>query len=71
MKNADLSETRLLESAIAKLFTQASQKGKLTLTDCYSLVATILTYPLSDAEQDLINRLLYAVRRGRMKVVID
>lgn len=71
MKKADLSETRLLESAIAKLFTQASQKGKLTLTDCYSLVAVLLTHSLSEAEQDLIHRLLYAVRRGRMEVVID
>jgi hypothetical protein len=71
MKKVNLSETCLLESAIAKLFTQASQKGKLTLTDCYGLVAALLTYPLSEAEQDLINRLLYAVRRGRMEVVID
>ena len=71
MKNTNLSETSLLESAIAKLFTQASQKGKITLTDCCSLVAALLSYSLSEAEQDLINRLLYAVRRGRMKVVID
>jgi hypothetical protein len=71
MNNANLYESYLLESAIAKLFTHASQKGKITLTDCRSLVAARLTYSLSEAEKDLINRLLYAIRRGRLKVVID
>jgi hypothetical protein len=71
MNSANLYETGLLESAIAKLFTQASQKGKITLSDCCGLVAALLSYSLSEPEQDLINRLLYAVRRGRVKVVID
>ena len=71
MKRSNFGETYLLESAIAKLFTQATQKRKLTLTDCYGLAAVLLSHSPSEAEQDLINRLLYAVRRGRVEIVVD
>lgn len=69
MMNANVCETSLLESAIANLFAQAIQDGKITLTDSYSLVAALFNHSLSEAEEDLIYRLLYAVRRGRLKVI--
>jgi hypothetical protein len=69
MKNTNLSQVCLLESAITELFAQVFQEGKITLTNCYSLVAALTSPSLSKAEEDLINRLLYAVRRGRLKVV--
>ena len=71
MKSTDLRQTCLLESAIAQLFAQANQEGKITFTDSYRLVIALLSHSLSDAEEDLVNRLLYAVRRGRLKVVDD
>ena len=71
MKSTDLCQTCLLESAIAQLFAQANQEGKITLTDGYRLVIALLSHSLSDAEEDLVNRLLYAVRRGRLKVIDD
>ncbi|HEY9668877.1 MAG TPA: hypothetical protein V6C91_18855 [Coleofasciculaceae cyanobacterium] len=69
MINANVCETSLLESAIANLFAQAIQEGKITLTDSHSLVAALFNHSLSEAEEDLIYRLLYAVRRGRLKVI--
>jgi hypothetical protein len=71
MKTTDLCETALLESAIAQLYARASQKGKLTLTDCCGLAAALLSHSLSEAEKDLINRLMYAIRRGWLEVVSD
>lgn len=69
MENANLPQVCFLESAIAELFTQVFQEGKITLTASYSLIAVLMSPSLSEAEEDLINRLLYAVRRGRLKVV--
>ena len=69
MENDNLPQSYLLESAIAQLFAQVNQQGKITLTDRYHLVSALLNDSLSEAEEDLVNRLLYAVRRGRLKVV--
>ena len=69
MENANLPQVSLLESAIAELYTQVFQEGKITLRASYSLRAVLMSPSLSEAEEDLINRLLYAVRRGRLKVV--
>lgn len=69
MENTHLPQVSLLESAIAELFTQVFQEGKITLRASYSLIAVLMSPSLTQAEKDLINRLLYAVRRGRLKVV--
>ncbi len=69
MENANLPQVSLLESAIAELYTQVFQEGKITLRASYGLKAVLMSPSLSEAEEDLINRLLYAVRRGRLKVV--
>ena len=69
MENTHLPQVSLLESAIAELFTQVFQEGKITLRSSYSLIAVLMSPSLSQGEEDLINRLLYAVRRGRLKVV--
>ncbi len=69
MKNANLPQVYLLESAIAELFTQVFQEGKITPRASYSLRAALMSPSLSEAEEDLIHRLLYAVRRGRLRVV--
>lgn len=69
MENTYLPQVSLLDSAIAELFAQVFQEGKITLTVSYGLIAVLMSPSLSQGEEDLINRLLYAVRRGRLKVV--
>lgn len=57
------------ESTIAQLFAHALQKGKLTLTDRFVLMRAIVNNSLCQEEEILINRLLHAVRRGRLQVL--
>ncbi|MBD3882579.1 hypothetical protein IFO70_12480 [Phormidium tenue FACHB-886] len=62
---------QLLEFALAELFAQVSLSGQITLADRYGLMAALLTDSLADEERYAIDRLLYAVRRGRVRVVND
>lgn len=59
----------LLPNALPELFAQVSYSGKITLADRYGLMAALLGEPLPDEERELIDRLLHAVYRGRLKVV--
>ncbi|HEY9644065.1 MAG TPA: hypothetical protein V6C57_26470 [Coleofasciculaceae cyanobacterium] len=63
------TRTYLLEFAIAELFVQVSLSGRITLADRHGLQAALLTESLSDEERFAIDRLLYAVRKGRVKMV--
>ncbi|HEY9874433.1 MAG TPA: hypothetical protein V6D12_13415 [Candidatus Obscuribacterales bacterium] len=58
-----------LQSAISELFAQASHSGRITLADQYGLLAALLYDSLNVEERRAIDRLLYAVRKGRIKVV--
>jgi hypothetical protein len=71
VRTANLCDLCILESSIAELFIQVIQKGQLTLSDRYVLMRAILNNSLCQEEEVLINRLLHAVRRGRLKVVDD
>ena len=71
MRTANLCDLCILESSIAELFIQVIRKGQLTLSDRYVLMRAILNNTLCQEEEVLINRLLHAVRRGRLKVVDD
>lgn len=59
----------LLPSAISELFAQATLTGKITLADRYGILAALLKESLSEEEMCCLNRLLYALRKGRIKVV--
>lgn len=59
----------LLEFALAELFVQASLSGQITLADRYGLMAALLADSLTDEERFAIDRLLYAICKGRVKVV--
>jgi hypothetical protein len=59
----------LIPSAISELFAQVSQTGRLTLADRYGLMAAMLDEALGDEELYSINRILYALRTGRIEVV--
>lgn len=64
-----MCQVYFLESTIAQLFAHTLQKGKLTLTDRYVLMTALVNNSLCQEEEILINRLLHAVRRGRLQVV--
>ena len=59
----------LLPSALGELFAKTNDTGEITLADRYGLMAAILNESLSQEEEFSINRLLRAVRRGRIKLV--
>jgi hypothetical protein len=56
--------TRLLE-----LFTQGIHTHKISFTDWYDLMTAPLDNSFTKEEEDLIVRLIYAVRQGWVKVV--
>jgi hypothetical protein len=59
----------LLPDAIADLFAQVSCSGKITLADRYGLMAALLDDSLTCQDRELLDRLLRALYRGRLKVV--
>lgn len=69
MKNASLCQLCALPNTLFDLFVQMSQKGKITLLVRYDLMAISLLIAICKNEKISINRLLYAVRRGWVKVV--
>ncbi|MBW4544224.1 MAG: hypothetical protein KME25_07260 [Symplocastrum torsivum CPER-KK1] len=64
-------QVRLLPGAISDLFAHVSTSGTITLADRYGLMAALLEDSLTQEERDAIDRLLRALRRGRMKVVSE
>lgn len=60
---------QLLPTALSELFLSASISGYLTLADRYGLMAALLDDSLLEEERSIIDRLLYAVNRGRITVV--
>lgn len=60
---------RLLPAALYELFATASVSGRLTLADRYGLMAALLEESLPQEDICIINRLLYAIRKGRITVV--
>lgn len=59
----------LLETGLADLFAQVTEFGILTLADRYGLLAAILDEDLSTEEMTYIDRILYSVRKGRVRLV--
>lgn len=59
----------LLPGALSDLFAQVSFSGYLTKADRYGLMAALLEENLGVEERSVIDRLLRAVRRGRLTMV--
>lgn len=59
----------LLQTGISELFVQASNSGALTLADRYGLMAAMLNESLTEEEKNSIDRILYGLRKGRVKIV--
>ncbi len=67
-----LTPVCLLPDALADLFAQVSCSGKITLADRYGLMAALLDDSLTCQDRELLDRLLRASYRGRLKVkVVD
>ncbi|HBL59346.1 MAG TPA: hypothetical protein DDZ80_12765 [Cyanobacteria bacterium UBA8803] len=62
-------QLRLIPGAIADLFAQVSHSGQITLADRYGLLAALLEDTLTEDERASIDRMLYALHRGRMRIV--
>lgn len=64
-----MTELSPLPTAIPEMFAQISTTGKITVADRYGLMAAILDNSTTEEELHLINRLLHALRRGRVQIV--
>lgn len=61
----------LIPGAIAELFTDVSRSSTIKLADRYGLLAAMFDDALDEEERQAIDRLLRAIKRGRVKVVDD
>lgn len=64
-----MSSIKLLPHALSELFAQASTSGCMTVADCYGLRAALLEDSLEEEERAAIDRLLQAVRQGRIHLM--
>lgn len=58
-----------IQYSIAELFAQVSNSGRITLADRYGLMAILLQDCVSQEEINAIDRVLYGIRRGWVKIV--
>ncbi len=59
----------LLPTGLSDLFAQVSLTGKLTVADRYGMMAAILNEAPVVEELRTIDRILCAIRRGRIQLV--
>lgn len=64
-----MAPTDRFPHTMAELFAQATASGVLTLADRYTMKAAMLQGSLSDEERKVIDRLLYGVRKGRLRLI--
>ena|GEM_PF-699419 len=57
-----------LPFAISELFAQVSVSGKITIADRYGILAVLLYEPTSKEDLYCIDRILYALRKGRLQL---
>jgi hypothetical protein len=62
-------QLRLLPSALFDLYAQTATSGGITLADRYGLLAAILEESLSDDERSVLDRILWAIYRGKMEIL--
>jgi hypothetical protein len=69
MNTTNFGQACTLPNALIELFAEVIQKGQITFDHRYRLRTALLSHSLTEDEQDSINRLLYSVRRGLVKIV--
>jgi len=65
----EIRTIELLPSALSELFVDVSLTREVTIADSYGLLAAILNDSLSEEERRCVDRLLRAVRGGRVHKV--
>ncbi len=60
---------QLIPGSIAAILASSRIAGSITTADRYGLLAATLDESLSQEEREAIDRLLYAIRRGKIKIV--
>ncbi|HEY9852175.1 MAG TPA: hypothetical protein V6D28_22065 [Leptolyngbyaceae cyanobacterium] len=58
----------LSSNSLSEIFAQASRSGTISRADHSKLTAALMDNYLSEEEINSVKRLLYAVRRNRVKV---
>lgn len=64
-----MNDSPLLSDLLSELFAEVSSSGRITPQDCQHLRTVLLGNQVSDEEKQAIDRLLYAVRLGRIQVI--
>ena len=59
----------LLPTALSELFVSIIHTKKITLADRYGILAALLQNEVTLEEQQVLDRLFYALRRGQIQVV--
>ncbi|MDB9312182.1 hypothetical protein PN462_03635 [Spirulina sp. CS-785/01] len=59
---------QLLPGAIGEILATASETGIISEADRYGLMAAVLEDRLNEEERRAVNRLLRAIRRGKVTV---
>jgi hypothetical protein len=66
-----MNDSPLLPVSISELFAEVSNTGKITLLDQAVLLAAISNDTTPEEEKQAIERILYAIRLGRVQVIED
>lgn len=67
-KRIMFNKIELLPGAIFEILVSVADTGILTLNDRYGLMAATFKEDLNEEERRVIDRLLYAVKRGKVLV---
>ena len=64
-----LLSINILPFGLSELFAEVTHSRAITQADRYGLMAAVLDDAISEEERQAIDRLLYAMRRGRLQIV--
>lgn len=60
---------QLIPGSIAAILASTCTTGCITKADRYGLLAATLDDSLDPEDREAVNRLLYAIRRGKIKII--
>ncbi len=64
-----MAPTDRFPHTMAEMFAQITTSGVITLADRYMMKTAVLQESLSDEERQVLDRLLYAIRKGRVRLI--
>lgn len=62
-------QLQLIPGSIAAILASTSQTGCITKADRYGLLAATLDESITPEEREAMNRLLRAIRKGKIKII--